>query len=165
MTNLDRFNLPKRWQNQLDNLTEGQIMVLGWLCRLQAMYPENKWFDVYKSDIKAIVNCHDSSGFIHYSLLGTEGLLKVADTSTYKTTIKLKRAEGDQFTYVIKHLRNVVLWSYILGQGDLTEIEKPNEYTIKHTAPESYEGQLKKYLKETYPRFGYQAEVKRRKIL
>lgn len=164
MIKLDRFLLPKRWEAKLYKLTEGQIMVLGLVWKLSKMYQE-EYLVFYKSDLQTMINSIDSSGNIHLVFIDTESMLRVADIGEWKLAIKPIRYGDDEMTYIIKDLRNVVLWSWIMSQKDFTEYEAPRETQRKYTPPNTYQGQLKRYLIASYPTFKYNEEIIRRKHL
>jgi len=164
MIKLDRFLLPKRWESKLYKLTEGQIMVLGLVWKLSKMYKE-EYLVLYKSDVQTMINSIDSSGNIHNVFIDTESMLRVADVGEWNLAIKPIRYGDDEMTYVIKDLRNVVLWSWIMSQEDFTEYEMPIPTQRRYTPPKTYQGQLKRYLIESYPTFKYNEEIIRRKLL
>ena len=164
MIKLDRFLLPKRWERRLDILTEGQIMVLGFVWKLSKMYKE-EYLEVYKSDVQTMVNSIDSSGVIHNIFIDTKMMVEVANIGEWKIAIKPINYGHEEMTYVIKDLRNVVMWSYVMSHEDFTEYEMPIERQRRYTPPYTYQGQLKRYLISSYPTFRFDEEIKRRKDL
>lgn len=108
---------PKRYAHLIPKLDEKKIMLVVFMHMLQSKYQDTEWFSVWKYDFAVIValNGHPSSP--HFMFKDLTQVFKAAYVCDHKIEVKFKHWDPEEIDYEIREYRNIILWSYILDQG------------------------------------------------
>ncbi len=108
---------PKRYAHLIPKLNEQELMLIVFMHMLKMKYQDTDWFSVWKYDVSIILAEVGPAASPAFMFKNLTSVFKAAWTCNHKLEIKFKRWDREEIDYEIKHIRNVILWSYILDQG------------------------------------------------